>query len=60
MTGTVPKWRWLQQLQVWASLLLGALIGAAIYGSLGTWSLLVPGAVYLAMLAGFAVKSPAA
>lgn len=56
--GIAPKWRWLQQLQVWASLLVGALAGALIYGSLSVWSLLVPGAIYLAMLVGFGVKSP--
>jgi uncharacterized membrane protein YoaK (UPF0700 family) len=59
IAGTVPKWRWLQQLQVWAALLLGALLGAAVYSSLGIWALLAPGAVYLAMVAGFAIRSPA-
>ncbi len=60
MVGKVPRWRWLQHLQVWASLLLGALLGAAAYGWLGIWAVLVPAAVYAAMLLGFAVKSPTA
>lgn len=60
VAGKVAKWRWLQQLQVWASLLLGALLGAWSYGALGMWSVLVPAAVYAAMFIGFALKSPAA
>lgn len=59
ITGRVPRWRWLQHLQVWAALLIGALLGAAVYGALDVWSLLVPGAVYAAMVIGFALKSPA-
>jgi uncharacterized membrane protein YoaK (UPF0700 family) len=59
MAGTVPRWRWLQQLQVWAALLLGALAGAASYGGLNIWAVLLPAAVYMAMLIGFAMKSPA-
>jgi len=58
IAGTSPKWRWLQHLQVWAALLLGALAGASSYGSLGIWAVLLPAAVYAAMLVGFAVKSP--
>lgn len=60
ITGRVPRWRWLQHLQVWAALLIGALLGAAVYGALGIWSVLVPAAVYAVMFVGFALKSPAA
>ncbi len=60
ITGRVPRWRWLQHLQVWASLLIGALLGAAVYSGFGFWSLLAPAAVYAVMFVGFAVKSPAA
>lgn len=59
LAGTLPKWRWLQQLEVWAALLLGAIAGALTYGAAGIWAILVPGAIYLAMLVGFAVKPPA-
>ena len=60
IAGVVPRWRWLQHLQVWAALLLGALSGAATYGALGIWAVLVPAAVYAAMVIGFAMKSPTA
>ena len=57
--GVVPKWRWVQHLQVWAALLLGAMAGALIYRQLGLAVILVPGAVYLAMAIGFVFRSPA-
>jgi uncharacterized membrane protein YoaK (UPF0700 family) len=60
LAGTLPKWRWLQQLQVWAALLLGALSGSWFYGSAGIWVILVPAAIYLAMLIGFGIRSPTA
>jgi uncharacterized membrane protein YoaK (UPF0700 family) len=51
--GQAPPLRWTQHLLVWLALLLGALAGAAAYGSLHLWALLLPGAIYLATLAGF-------
>ncbi len=56
--GVVPKWRWLQHLQVWAALLLGALVGALAYRQFGLPAILVPGAVYLALCVGFVMRSP--
>jgi uncharacterized membrane protein YoaK (UPF0700 family) len=58
-TGTVPRWRWAQQLAVWGALLIGALAGALSHMGMDMTALVVPGAIYLAMLAGFAVRSPA-
>lgn len=58
-TGTVPRWRWAQQLAVWGALLIGALAGALSHTGMDMTALVVPGAIYLAMLAGFAVRSPA-
>jgi len=55
-----PPWRWLQHLQVWGALLLGGLVGALCHASWDVLAILVPGAIYAAMLVGFAVKSPAA
>ena len=57
--GKAPPWRWLQHLQVWASLLLGGLAGAALYGQFGLEAILLPGLVYLVMLVAFTLKSPA-
>jgi len=59
ITGRAPRWRWLQHLQVWAALLMGAVLGAAAYAAFGVLSLLVPATVYALMLVGFAIRSPA-
>ena len=48
--GEVPPFRWVQHLLVWLALLVGALVGAAAYGQWRVWTLLVPGAVYTAIL----------
>lgn len=56
--GEAPRWRWLQQLAVWGALLVGALLGAFGHVALDVTAILVPGAVYLLMLAGFVVRSP--
>ena len=50
MRGNAPPWRWTQHLLVWAALLLGALLGAAAYAALSTWTLLIPGLLYLGVL----------
>jgi uncharacterized membrane protein YoaK (UPF0700 family) len=59
MLGKAPRWRWLQQLQVWAALLLGGLLGALAYGGYGVVAIIVPGTIYIAMLVGFSLRSPA-
>jgi len=56
--GTAPRWRWLQHLQVWAALLLGAICGATVYSWFGVNGLLVPVLAYLWLLILFARKSP--
>ena len=56
--GDVPPWRWVQHLLVWASLLLGAAIGAFAYSVLNVGALFVPGAVYLAFLIGNILHAP--
>jgi uncharacterized membrane protein YoaK (UPF0700 family) len=58
--GTAPRWRWLQHLQVWAALLLGAFVGATVYSWLGIAALGLPALAYLALLILFARKSPVA
>jgi uncharacterized membrane protein YoaK (UPF0700 family) len=48
--GHAPPLRWAQHLLVWLALLVGALIGAAIYVPWQLWSLIAPGAIYTALL----------
>lgn len=60
ISGTAPRWRWLQHLQVWAALLLGAFVGATVYSWAGIAALGVPAAAYLGLLILFARKSPVA
>jgi uncharacterized membrane protein YoaK (UPF0700 family) len=59
VTGTAPRWRWMQQLAVWGALLLGALLGAACHTQMDVSAILVPAAVYVVMALGFLVRSPA-
>jgi len=54
--GRAPPLRWAQHLLVWLALLVGALIGAAIYGPWQLWSLVAPGAIYTALLVWLAVR----
>lgn len=58
VAGTIPRWRWIQQLSVWAALLLGALAGAIVHNAIGVNAVIVPGLVYLVMAIGFAIRSP--
>lgn len=58
--GTAPRWRWLQHLQVWVSLLLGAFAGATIYSLVGVLALLLPMLVYMGLFVAFALRNPAA
>ena len=53
-----PPWRWAQHLLVWASLLLGGLLGALAYGLLGINALIVPLMIYCGFFAAFAVRPP--
>jgi len=53
--GQAPPLRWVQHLLVWMALLAGALIGAAAYGPLHLWALLLPGAVYATFLGALSV-----
>ena len=59
LRGLAPPWRWAQHLLVWASLLLGALLGAWGYGLAGVNALLAPALVYLGFLVAFLVSRPA-
>lgn len=59
LRGLAPPWRWAQHLLVWASLLVGAVLGAWGYRLAGIYALLVPAAVYLGFLAAFMVRRPA-
>jgi uncharacterized membrane protein YoaK (UPF0700 family) len=58
IVGKVPPWRWLQHVQIWGALLIGAFVGAGVHSWLAAWALIVPGAIYLAMLIKFSLKSP--
>ena len=53
-----PPWRWVQHMLVWASLLLGATIGAFAYQQWQVGALMVPGAIYLAFFVGYLVRTP--
>ena len=59
MRGLAPPWRWAQHLLVWASLLLGALLGALAYQAGGIWSLLWPSLIYAGFFVAFLLRSPA-
>ena len=54
-----PPWRWLQHLLVWASLLIGASLGAFGHHAWGIYALLVPFAVYAAFAMSFTLRRPA-
>ena len=48
--GEAPPWRWTQHLMVWSSLLIGAMVGALLYGAFAIWAILLPGVIYAAVL----------
>ena len=50
LSRLAPPWRWAQHLLVWASLLLGAGLGALTYDGFGIWALLAPLVVYAGLL----------
>ena len=50
--GEAPTWRWAQHLLVWVALLLGALVGALLYGAVHLWALAAPATIYIAFLVG--------
>ena len=58
LRGLAPPWRWAQHLLVWASLLLGGLLGALGYGVAGVNALAVPCLVYGGLLIGFVLRRP--
>jgi uncharacterized membrane protein YoaK (UPF0700 family) len=58
LRSAAPPGRWLQHLLVWLSLLVGALIGAAIHGAAGLFALFVPAAIYLGFLVAFVLRRP--
>ena len=58
LRGLAPPWRWTQHMLVWASLLLGGLLGAWGYGLGGINALLAPGLIYLGFLAAFLLRRP--
>jgi uncharacterized membrane protein YoaK (UPF0700 family) len=51
-----PPWRWLQHFMVWASLLLGAAVGALAYKWWHVGALVVPGLIYLVYLVGYVAR----
>jgi uncharacterized membrane protein YoaK (UPF0700 family) len=51
-----PPLRWAQHLMVWFALMVGALVGAAVYSPWHQWSLLLPGAIYAVFLAGLLLR----
>lgn len=57
--GVAPPWRWAQHMLVWASLLLGGLLGGWGYGLAGVTALLAPAGVYAAFLVAFIARRPA-
>ena len=59
LRGLAPPWRWAQHLLVWASLLLGGLLGGFGYAGLGIYALAVPALVYLGFLVAFIARRPA-
>ena len=59
LRGLAPPWRWAQHGLVWASLLLGGLLGGYGYAQLGIYALLVPALVYLGFLIAFIARRPA-
>lgn len=56
--GLVPPWRWAQHMLVWASLLLGGLLGGWGYALVGINTLLVPALIYLGLLIFFVARPP--
>jgi uncharacterized membrane protein YoaK (UPF0700 family) len=50
-----PPWRWAQHLLVWASLLIGAALGAFGYRALGIYALGLPVMAYSVFMLGFAM-----
>ena len=59
LRGVAPPWRWAQHLLVWASLLLGGLLGALGYGMAGVNALAIPAIIYLGFLVAFVRRRPA-
>lgn len=59
LRGIAPPWRWAQHLLVWASLLLGGLLGAWGYGIAGVNALAAPAVVYVGFLLAFVLRRPA-
>lgn len=59
LRGLAPPWRWAQHMLVWASLLVGGLLGAWGYGLAGVNALLLPTTVYAAFCAAFLLRRPA-
>lgn len=59
LRGLAPPWRWAQHMLVWASLLLGGLLGAWSYRLAAVNALLVPTGIYLGFLVTFIVRRPA-
>ncbi len=58
LQGVAPRWRWLQHLLVWGSLMGGALLGGIAYRYWSIWSLIVPALLYAAFTVVFLVRPP--
>ncbi|QQR34923.1 DUF1275 family protein [Devosia oryziradicis] len=59
LRGVAPPWRWAQHMLVWASLLVGGLLGGWGYGVAGVNALLLPTALYAAFCLAFILRRPA-
>jgi len=53
-----PPWRWAQHLLVWASLMIGALLGGLGYGVVGIAVLFGPALIYAGFLVAFLLRRP--
>lgn len=56
LRGQAPRYRWLQHIYVWLSLVFGAACGAVLYTGTGIWSLLLPVMVLTLMLIFYRLK----
>lgn len=59
LRGLAPPWRWAQHMLVWASLLLGGMLGGLGYAMVGGINaLLLPALVYVGFLLAFIFRRP--
>ncbi|MBV2144828.1 DUF1275 domain-containing protein [Falsochrobactrum sp. TDYN1] len=54
LRGETPKWRWVQHLAVWSSLMLGAIFGGVCHFLIGLGALFVPAATMVGVMIVYA------